>query len=281
MGKNKKTKQAAAKQRLVTMEDLRALSDDDSSSSSLPPEEEWDADAQALKKSIEEGAFEAVIQAYQRDGKDDDSVEEAELDGHDEEEVEEEHSEGNDVAKEDPEAVGDSSDSESEDSQGHDNDDHVEGDHSEDEPDSKPKAVSSAGAQEEHSGDDSEQEEEDDDDDDSDSDSASHSQEETKPEDMNTRALRVVTEDLVAARADMPWAETFTIVPPSTSPFAPGVEDPLDVHDDLKREVAFYDIALEATLLARKKCEEAKIPFSRPDDFFAEMVKTDGKYIRE
>ena len=94
---------------------------------------------------------------------------------------------------------------------------------------------------------------------------------------MNSKAIRVVTEDLLVVRNSMPWAESFTIVAPTTAPFAPGVESPLDIHDDLKREVAFYDIALEAALEGRKKCEQAQIPFSRPDDYFAEMVKSDGK----
>ncbi|OEU16528.1 eukaryotic rRNA processing, partial [Fragilariopsis cylindrus CCMP1102] len=49
----------------------------------------------------------------------------------------------------------------------------------------------------------------------------------------------------------------------------------LDIHDDLKREVAFYNTALEAVNLARPKCQEFGIPFSRPEDFFVEMVKTD------
>ena len=55
--------------------------------------------------------------------------------------------------------------------------------------------------------------------------------------------------------------------------------NPLDVHDDLKREVAFYNMALEAANMARKLCHDANVPFSRPEDFFAEMVKTDGELL--
>jgi len=54
---------------------------------------------------------------------------------------------------------------------------------------------------------------------------------------------------------------------------------PIEVHDDLKREVAFYNLALEAVHAARQQCETLGMPFTRPEDFFAEMVKTDGKYI--
>ena len=53
----------------------------------------------------------------------------------------------------------------------------------------------------------------------------------------------------------------------------------VDVHDDLAREVAFYDTALECTTLAREQCEKYGIPFARPEDFFAEMVKSDGELL--
>ena len=55
--------------------------------------------------------------------------------------------------------------------------------------------------------------------------------------------------------------------------------NPLGIHDDLQREVAFYDVALEAVLEAKVLCHKAGIPFTRPDDFFAEMVKTDGTLL--
>ncbi|KND02564.1 uncharacterized protein SPPG_03021 [Spizellomyces punctatus DAOM BR117] len=68
----------------------------------------------------------------------------------------------------------------------------------------------------------------------------------------------------------VPWIETQSI----TSP-APLDLDPSDVHDDLKRELAFYKQALYAATEGRKRILAAGVPFSRPDDFFAEMVKTD------
>lgn len=46
-----------------------------------------------------------------------------------------------------------------------------------------------------------------------------------------------------------------------------------DVNDDLQRELAFYEQALTATTLCRKKLKADSIPFARPDDYFAEMVK--------
>lgn len=95
----------------------------------------------------------------------------------------------------------------------------------------------------------------------------------------------------------LPWAETFAIVPPTPLPFGPpdttaasssnkkrklddeDEEEYVDIHDDLKREVAFYDNALEAVTLAREQCEKVGIPFTRPNDFFAEMVKSDGMLL--
>jgi rRNA-processing protein EBP2 len=93
----------------------------------------------------------------------------------------------------------------------------------------------------------------------------------------NPKALDSVTKELEATKHGMVWAETFDVVPKTPLPFGPNDPDgnPLDVHDDLKREVAFYNLALESVHIARKKCEQAKISFTRPVDFFAEMVKTD------
>ena len=55
-------------------------------------------------------------------------------------------------------------------------------------------------------------------------------------------------------------------------PTADSVPDP---NDDLTRELEFYRIARTAVLSARDLLLEAKIPFTRPADYFAEMVKTD------
>jgi len=93
----------------------------------------------------------------------------------------------------------------------------------------------------------------------------------------NMKGLRSVTAHLMADKARLPWAETFDIIPSTPLPFGREREDGsvVSVHDDLKREVAFYNMALEAVHDGRKQCEDCNIPFSRPEDFFAEMVKTD------
>lgn len=48
-----------------------------------------------------------------------------------------------------------------------------------------------------------------------------------------------------------------------------------DIHDDLKRELSFYAQALDAANKARKLLHAEGVPFSRPTDYFAEMVKSE------
>ncbi|KIX08265.1 uncharacterized protein Z518_02921 [Rhinocladiella mackenziei CBS 650.93] len=57
------------------------------------------------------------------------------------------------------------------------------------------------------------------------------------------------------------------LLPTSTS-----IPDP---NDDLTRELEFYRIAREAAVEARALLKKENIPFSRPNDYFAEMVKSD------
>ncbi|PNS18922.1 hypothetical protein CAC42_6017 [Sphaceloma murrayae] len=48
-----------------------------------------------------------------------------------------------------------------------------------------------------------------------------------------------------------------------------------DVEDDLSRELAFYKQSLEAVTQARALLKKEGVPFSRPADYFAEMIKSD------
>ncbi|RDA92281.1 hypothetical protein CP533_5485 [Ophiocordyceps camponoti-saundersi (nom. inval.)] len=48
-----------------------------------------------------------------------------------------------------------------------------------------------------------------------------------------------------------------------------------DVSDDLQRELALYSQSLEAARYGRSKLLSEGVPFSRPTDYFAEMVKED------
>lgn len=53
-------------------------------------------------------------------------------------------------------------------------------------------------------------------------------------------------------------------------------EQEVDVNDDLARELAFYNQALEGTRKAFEKLQAMGLPFLRPSDYYAEMVKTDS-----
>lgn len=48
-----------------------------------------------------------------------------------------------------------------------------------------------------------------------------------------------------------------------------------DVEDDLNRELSFYKQSLDAVKEARAKLKKEGVPFTRPSDYFAEMVKTE------
>ncbi|KAJ9139977.1 hypothetical protein P3X46_030665 [Hevea brasiliensis] len=53
-------------------------------------------------------------------------------------------------------------------------------------------------------------------------------------------------------------------------------EQEVDVNDDLARELAFYTQALGGTRQAFEKLESMGLPFLRPPDYYAEMVKSDA-----
>lgn len=57
-------------------------------------------------------------------------------------------------------------------------------------------------------------------------------------------------------------------------------EQKVDVNDDLTRELAFYTQALEGTRKAFEKLQSMGPPFLRPEDYYAEMVKSDSHMER-
>lgn len=68
---------------------------------------------------------------------------------------------------------------------------------------------------------------------------------------------------------DTAWLETLTV----TAPEPLGVED---AEDDLQRELAFYNQALSAVKSAQTRLTKLGVPYLRPDDYFAEMLKSDA-----
>ena len=266
--KGKQNKKSAGKKKpRITMQDLEEMSS--GSEGALPPEEEWDDDAKALKEAIMGGKFDHLLEREDGGGAaDDESIEEVELDARydrsdDDEADEDDEEEAEDDSVEEDNEVADHQGEER-------SSEEVSGDEEEVE----------AGDDD----DDDEKEQEEASSDDNDSEKDDEDEEETEQSiqqknNVSSKALHVVTEEIMKEKSHLPWAETFQIVPSTPLPFGSSAEGSatLDVHDDLKREVAFYDIALEAAHQGRKLCEKADIPFSRPDDFFVEMVKSDGK----
>jgi len=96
------------------------------------------------------------------------------------------------------------------------------------------------------------------------------------------KALKSKIDEMNQIKQDVPWIESMDIMHPKPLPFGnAGAEGTrLDIHDDLKREVAFYNVALEGVFKAKREYKKIRVPFTRPADFFAEMVKTDGKFIK-
>lgn len=69
------------------------------------------------------------------------------------------------------------------------------------------------------------------------------------------------------------WVETLDI---SSLPLQLEASEILNVHDDLKREMTFYTHALASVKLAKAKLESNQIAYQRPEDYFAEMLKSDA-----
>jgi rRNA-processing protein EBP2 len=291
MGKNRKTKhrdrpavaeldKVAQPLEKISFQDIQneVLSDDDEEEQSeLPPEHEWDDKTKALKQAIMDGKFDHLLRKSEANtGDDEESLEEVVLDDNSQDELD---SVATDQSS-DPvaEKLGESQ-------VGHRDDEEDETRQNEERDSEFEKKQADLDVQ-------SEDDIEDDDDDDA------ALQTPVQRNARSLRALQIATEELISAHSVLPWAETFDIVSEQALPFIDDDGKPkklstekyglgdvdatpmltFSVHDDLKREVAFYDMALAAAQEAHRKCVEANITFSRPDDFFAEMVKTDGKF---
>lgn len=75
--------------------------------------------------------------------------------------------------------------------------------------------------------------------------------------------------DLSWGDEDACWKEGLILTTRETT-------DVEDVENDLERELAFYNQALETSFVAISKFEEDNVKWRRPDDYLAEMVKSDG-----
>ena len=84
----------------------------------------------------------------------------------------------------------------------------------------------------------------------------------------NTSALQKAYKSIALPYSTIPFSahQTFTTAAPVSIP---------DVNDDLNRELAFYKQCLDAANEGRTSLKNEGVPFSRPNDYFAEMVKSD------
>lgn len=99
----------------------------------------------------------------------------------------------------------------------------------------------------------------------------------------NTNALRQSLQ-----RIQLPWSKNSFEEHVSVTSKTNTDEGIKDIYDDTERELAFYKQSLDSVNYAREQLKKLKIPFKRPLDYFAEMVKSDehmdkikGKLVTE
>lgn len=232
------SKQAEDDERL-TLQILDAISSDENECSDGDGNEEWNAEALALRQAVAEGAFNHLLKSRSRTMDNDDKEEDMTEIRIDDNEMEDHDG---DDDRSDKNYLTNTEHQTGETNEKDQREDQSEDPESSDDDDEKSRRVFV---------------------------------------DSNGKALTAVYEELCAKKRGLAWSESFVVLPVKPLPF--GGDDAgslLDVHDDLKRELAFYNMALDAVNEARMTCRQIGIPFSRPDDFFAEMVKSDGKSLQ-
>ena len=85
---------------------------------------------------------------------------------------------------------------------------------------------------------------------------------------INNTAALLAAHKSIGSSLSLPFSAHQTLL--SDSPVAIA-----DVNDDLTRELAFYKQCLDSVNEARTLLKKEGVPFSRPNDYFAEMVKSD------
>ena len=88
----------------------------------------------------------------------------------------------------------------------------------------------------------------------------------------NTAALLASTNRVSLTRPQTKFSAHNSLVLTSLPPASTSIPDP---NDDLTRELEFYRICRTAATDARTLLKKENVPFTRPSDYFAEMVKSD------
>lgn len=84
---------------------------------------------------------------------------------------------------------------------------------------------------------------------------------------------RLESRKLIRKQGKIPFMEHMTIT--HTQPVRVIADSALNINPDIKRELSFYNVARANVMKAMEICVQAKVPIDRPEDFFAEMIKTD------
>lgn len=90
---------------------------------------------------------------------------------------------------------------------------------------------------------------------------------------VNNKVGLLAKRDEISLPEKMPWIEKLDFITPQEVEIE-------NAHDDLKREAEFYTQCLRGVQTAILQLEQARIPYMRPPDYFAEMIKPDSQMQR-
>ena len=82
---------------------------------------------------------------------------------------------------------------------------------------------------------------------------------------------RLDSKRLIRKQGKVPFTEHMTV----NGEELVDIPDQLEVHNDIKREIAFYNATRANVMKGMQFLVQSRVPISRPDDFLAEMLKTD------
>lgn len=95
----------------------------------------------------------------------------------------------------------------------------------------------------------------------------------------NKGALTRIRHDIAlgaeSKKGALPWIETLVVSYDKSIEEELGEQKVDAAEDDLKREVEFYKQALYTAIQGRRLAKQNDLPFTRPSDYFAEMIKSD------
>lgn len=90
---------------------------------------------------------------------------------------------------------------------------------------------------------------------------------------------RLESKKLIRKAGRIPFTEHMSVT--NENPIKMGeAAEALKINDDIKREIVFYNNTRENVMKGMQILVQAKVPISRPDDFFAEMLKDDAHMIK-